>query len=319
MTGIIIWAEAKNGELRKPALEAIQAAKLTGGDEAEIHAVVIGDSAAADAISSYPVTAVHLVEGDDYAEYNSEHYVDAIFSAVESIGAATVITAATATGRDLSGRLAARMDAALATDVTNIRLEDELVITRPVYSGKLLADMNVTAEKKVISIRPNTFDAADSTGGSAPINKLQPELQTLKATVKEAIASAQGSLDVTEADIIVAGGRGVGGSEGFELIEEVANALGGAVGASRTAVDEGWIPYKHQVGQTGKVVTPVLYIACGISGAIQHFAGMGSSKYIIAINEDEEAPIMKKADFAIVGDLFKVLPVLKEELAKVIN
>nr|HPQ41788.1 electron transfer flavoprotein subunit alpha/FixB family protein [bacterium] len=135
----------------------------------------------------------------------------------------------------------------------------------------------------------------------------------------ETIVSAQDILDVTEANIIVSGGRGVGGPEGFKVIEDTARALGAAVGASRVAVDEGWIPYKHQVGQTGKVVSPVLYIACGISGAIQHFAGMGSAKFIIAVNRDSEAPIMKKADFAIVGDLFKVLPVLKEELLKIIH
>lgn len=319
MTQVIVWAESRDGAIRKSSLEAIRAAAQIAGDPSGVSAVVIGDRNAAGTLANYPLGKIFLVDGSDYVNYQSEAFTDAMHSAVTATGADTVIVAATALGRDLSSRLAARMDAALATDITAMKTGEKLVVTRPVYSGKLLADIEILAPRKVLAIRPNVFDAVESGANATEITEITPDLKAIRAIVREALASAQDTLDVTEADIIVSGGRGVGGPDGFAVIEDTAKALGAAVGASRVAVDEGWIPYKHQVGQTGKVVSPVLYIACGISGAIQHFAGMGSAKFIIAVNRDAEAPMMKKADFAIVGDLFKVLPVLKEELLKVIN
>jgi len=318
MSGIVVWTEIKNGEIKKPSLESITAARKIVGEEGNVFAVVIGNKATADVLASYPITSVQLIESD-LTSYQSETYTESILAAVNKTESSTVVMPASALGRDLSARLAARMDATLATDVTDINTDNGLIVKRPVYSGKLIAELELLSDKKVISIRPNTFDAAEPVDSQSPVEILTPEDSDIRAIVREAVASAQDILDVTEADIIVSGGRGVAGSEGFELIEETARLLKGAVGASRAAVDEGWIPYKHQVGQTGKVVTPVLYIACGISGAIQHFAGMGSAKFIIAINTDKEAPIMQKADFAIVGDLFQVLPLLKDELAKIID
>ncbi|MCK5076317.1 MAG: electron transfer flavoprotein subunit alpha/FixB family protein [Calditrichia bacterium] len=175
----------------------------------------------------------------------------------------------------------------------------------------------MNGEIKVLSIRPNVFTEMEDVGGDAEVVTNSPDTQNIRAKVVKAIQAALEVLDVAEADIICSGGRGVGGPDGFDVVKDLAKTLGGAVGASRVAVDEGWISYDHQVGQTGKVVSPVLYIASGISGAIQHFAGMGTSKFIIAINKDPECPMMEKADFAIEGDLFKVVPVLKEELLKV--
>ncbi|MBN1296354.1 electron transfer flavoprotein subunit alpha/FixB family protein [bacterium] len=318
MSAIVIWAEVKDGTVRKSALEAIHAAGNIAGDN-PVHAVIIGSRSAAETLSEYPVQSVLHVHGSDYLVYQSETYTDAVFTAIDQLHADTVIIAATALGRDLSARLAARMDAALATDVTAIQSGDHITVTRSIYSGKVMADVDILAPRAVITIRPNVFDTPQPTGHPAVVHDLSPSLKTIRAVVREALASAQDTLDVTEADIIVSGGRGVGGPDGFKVIDDIARSIGAAVGASRVAVDEGWIPYKHQVGQTGKVVSPVLYIACGISGAIQHFAGMGSARFIIAINSDPEAPIMKKADFAIVGDLFKVLPVLQEELKKILN
>jgi electron transfer flavoprotein alpha subunit len=263
------------------------------------------------------LSKIYTIDGPLFESYSSEGYVEALAAAGEDWGCDVYLIGATALGRDLSARLAARLGAALATDVTEIDWDSEQTrVVRPIYSGKLLAEIQLETDVKVISIRPNVFAAAEEHDQPAEVTALTLADPTIKATVKEALEAAQDVLDVSEADIIVSGGRGVGGPEGFKVIEDLAKAVGGAVGASRVAVDEGWIPYVHQVGQTGKVVTPVLYIACGISGAIQHFAGMGSSKFIIAINKDPDAPIMKKADFAIVGDLFKVIPLLKDELIR---
>lgn len=318
MKGVLVWAETQKGHAKKVAREAIGAAlELAKKHGVSAAAVVINGGDAANELETLGLSRIYTVDGPHFESYSSEGYVHAMEAAGNDFGADVFLTGATALGRDLSARLAARLDAALATDVTEIDWDSEPTrVVRPVYSGKLLADVELKSDVKVISLRPNVFGAAEEQDQAAEVITLTLPDPTIKATVKEALEAAQDVLDVSEADIIVSGGRGVGGHEGFKVIEDLAKAIGGAVGASRVAVDEGWIPYQHQVGQTGKVVTPVLYIACGISGAIQHFAGMGSSKFVIAINKDPDAPIMKKADFAIVGDLFKVVPLLKDELVK---
>ncbi|MBI5244416.1 MAG: electron transfer flavoprotein subunit alpha/FixB family protein [Elusimicrobia bacterium] len=319
MAGILVWAEASNDGIRKAAREAAGVGvKLAEKLNAPLAAVMCADKPdLAAKLGRLGFSKVYAAAGESFSRYSSEAFSAAIAEAGDRLKADIYLLGATALGRDLAARLAARLDAGLATDVTEIQWDSSpLTVVRPVYSGKLLAVTELTAERKVISLRPNVFPAPAEQERSAEVEAISLEDVRIRAQVQKAIQAAQGALDVTEAEIIVSGGRGVGGPEGFKVVEDLARALRGAVGASRAAVDSGWIPYKHQVGQTGKVVSPVLYIACGISGAIQHFAGMGSSKFIIAINTDKEAPIMGKADFSIVGDLFKVVPILKEELGK---
>jgi electron transfer flavoprotein alpha subunit len=224
--------------------------------------------------------------------------------------------AATALGRDLSGRVAARLGWGCLADVTKLGLDGgSLTAIRPVYSGKAFATLEGGAKPTVVTLRPNVF-AAEAAGGAAEVEPLPAIPGDIRAVVTEILAKEGGELDVAEANVIVTGGRGIKGPENFALIRDLAGLLGAAVGASRAVVDAGWIEHSHQVGQTGKVVSPSLYIACGVSGAIQHLAGMSSSKIIVAINKDAEAPIFKVADYGIVGDLFQVVPALIEEVRK---
>jgi electron transfer flavoprotein alpha subunit len=322
MGGILVWIEMANNEVRKASREAAGVgARLAEKLKVPLAAVVCGaDPASAAGLGRLGFSKVFAAAGEGFARYSSEAYCGAVAEAGSRMGADLYLMSATALGRDLSARLAARLGAALGTDVTEIQWDSPaLTVVRPVYSSKLLAVTELCAPVKVVSLRPNVFPAAPERDLATEVVAITPEDGRIRAQVLRAIQAAQDVMDVTEAEVIVSGGRGVGGPEGFKLIEDLARTLRGAVGASRAAVDAGWIPYKHQVGQTGKVVSPVLYIACGISGAIQHFAGMGSSKFIIAINKDKDATIMEKADFCIVGDLFKVVPILKGELAKALK
>jgi electron transfer flavoprotein alpha subunit len=220
-------------------------------------------------------------------------------------------------GRDLAPRCAAALGVGAIADVTGLEMEgDAFVASRPVYSGKAFATVDAGGKNpQVISLRPNVF-AAEEVGGSAEVVALDGLALSIRAVVKELVSTGGDELDVAEADVIVSGGRGIKGPENFALIRELASELGAAVGASRAVVDAGWIEHAHQVGQTGKVVSPSLYIAAGISGAIQHLAGMSSSKVIVAINKDPDAPIFKVADYGVVGDLFTVIPPMIEEIKK---
>lgn len=321
MAGVLVWIETSEGKIRKVTREAASAgAKLAAAHNAPLCAVLFDGKDLLPELANLGFSKIYTADGAAFEKYSGEAYADALAAAGEQCGADVFLTGATALGRDLSACLAAKLDAALAIDVTEINYEaTPLTVVRPVYSGKLLADVELAGGKKVISLRPNVFPVTEKPAASPEIVPLSTETAAIRAQVLKAIKAAEGVLDVAEATIIVSGGRGTGGAAGFKVIEDLAKTLGGAVGASRVAVDEGWIEYSHQVGQTGKVVAPVLYIACGISGSTQHFAGMGTSKFIIAVNTDPDAPIMGKADFAIVGDLFKVVPVLKEELLKVVK
>jgi electron transfer flavoprotein alpha subunit len=220
-------------------------------------------------------------------------------------------------GRDLAPRVSARIDAGLAVDCIGLNVEgNEIIATRPVFAGKALLDIKITSPVKVFVLRPNVFSAGTPLENKAEISRIAVESSDLKVKVTE-LKKSEGKLDVAEADIIVSGGRGMKGPEHFHLVEELAQLLGGASGASRAVVDAGWRPHGEQVGQTGKTVSPNLYIALGISGAIQHLAGMRSSKYIVAINKDKDAPIFQIADYGIVGDVFEVVPALINEIKKI--
>jgi electron transfer flavoprotein alpha subunit len=222
---------------------------------------------------------------------------------------------ASAQGKDLAGRLAAKLDAGVAMDCVRVSLENgTLICTRPMFGGKINADVQIEGDRQIVAVRPNVMDITEAAKDSA-IDKPAVQLGDVKTAVAEKKMDTSDKVELTEADIIVSGGRGTGGD--YASIEALADALGAAVGASRSAVDEGWRPHSDQVGQTGKTVSPTLYVACGISGAIQHLAGMSTSKYIVAINKDGEAPIFSKADFGIVGDLFEIVPALTEEVKKV--
>ena len=320
MACILTFVEQRDGNVRKASLEALsEARRQAAAGGFEVCAVLVGHGIAGKAaeLGKYGAARVFVADEEKLARYSSEGYAQAVKLAVERCAPDAVFMAGTAMGRDLSGRLAARLGVGCLADVTQIRVEGgAFVAVRPVYSGKAMATVDGGAAKPVvITLRPNVF-AADGGGADAVAEPL-PAIDTpIRAVVREVAAAGGGELDVAEADAIVAGGRGMKGPENFGMIRDLAQAIGGAVGASRAAVDAGWIEHSHQVGQTGKVVSPSLYLACGISGAIQHLAGMSSSKVIVAINKDAEAPIFKVADYGIVGDLFQVIPALTGEVRK---
>jgi electron transfer flavoprotein alpha subunit len=310
---ILVFCELKDGKLRKPSLEALsEARRLADVSGKQVGAIFAGGSlAGAEEAAVYGADAILKAEGPSLAAYSSDGYARILADAVTARNATVFLAAATSTGKDVAPRVAARLGAGYAADVTGLAMTDgKLQAQRPVYAGKAFATVEFESTVQVATTRPNVFPVAQCP--KAGIIEVVPAgAADFKAVVQEILAKAGGKVDLTEADIIVSGGRGMKDGANFKLLEELADALGGVVGASRAAVDAGWgIPHSMQVGQTGKVVSPTLYIACGISGAIQHVAGMSSSKVIVAINKDPEAPIFKLATYGIVGDLFEVVPEL---------
>jgi electron transfer flavoprotein alpha subunit len=319
MAGILVFIEQRNGNLRKASLETLSEAKrLASGANLPVNAVLVGHGIGTKAaeLGKYGAGKVFVADEEKLARYSAEGYATAVRAAVERCEPGAVFMAATALGRDLSGRLAARLGWGCLADVVKLSMEGGAVVaSRPVYSGKALATADGAGKPVVVTLRPNVFPA-EAGDGKAEVEPLPQVAGDIRAVVKEILAKEGGELDVAEADVIVSGGRGIKGPENFALIRDLAKLLGAAVGASRAVVDAGWIDHAHQVGQTGKVVSPSLYIACGVSGAIQHLAGMSSSKVIVAINKDPEAPIFKVADYGIVGDLFQVVPAFIDEVRK---
>jgi electron transfer flavoprotein alpha subunit len=316
MAGILVFVEQRDGEVRKASLQALSEAKRQATSAGwSVSAVVPGSGVGdiAGSLGAWGAGKVFVADDPNLGLYSAEGYAEAVVKAAEQEHPSAIFFAGTAMGRDLAPRVAARLGVGAIPDAVELSLEGEtFTVRRPVYSGKAFA-IATTAGKapQVIGLRPNVF-AAEESGGTAEVVALEGLALSIRAVVKELVAAAGGELDIAEANIIVSGGRGIKGPENFALIRELADALGGAVGASRAAVDAGWIDHSHQVGQTGKVVSPSLYIACGISGAIQHLAGMRSSKVIVAINTDPDAPIFKIADYGVVGDLFDVIPPMVE-------
>jgi electron transfer flavoprotein alpha subunit len=316
--GVFAITEQRDGEFRKVSFEAVsEGRRVADGLGTDLTAVVLGTGieSLAEELKKYGPDKIWVADDPALADYTTDAYTNILSGLVQTADPAVIILGASAQGKDLAGRLAARLDAGVAMDCTAIKLDNgSLTYTRPMFGGKIVADVGIEGAPQIVAIRPNVMDITEAAKDSA-IDKPAVEVGEVKTAVIQKTMDTGDKIELTEADIIVSGGRGTGGD--YAVIEALAAELGAAVGASRSAVDEGWRPHSDQVGQTGKTVSPTLYVACGISGAIQHLAGMSTSKYIVAINKDAEAPIFSKADFGIAGDLFDVVPALTEEVKKV--
>lgn len=322
-----VWVclEQTGGKIAGVSYEMLSGArKLANELSGEVCAVLMGHQVQAKEAFAYGADKVYVCDNENLEHYNTGAYCKVLEKLVKENEPEILLLAATTNGRDLAGRLASRLETGLAADCTALALEDgQLVATRPTYGGNIMAEVVFPEKRPVMcTIRGNAMSKDDpdaSKTGEVITVAYDVDDAELRTKVKEIIAKASGEISLADAQIIVSGGRGLGDPSGFDLIRKAAATLGAAVGASRAAVDAGWIPYEHQVGQTGKTVSPKLYIACGISGALQHLAGMKTSDVIVAINKDEEAPIFSVANYGIVGDLYKVLPVMIEEIQKVLE
>jgi electron transfer flavoprotein alpha subunit len=316
---VITLAEVRDGSLRNVSFEAIAAAK-TIAEGGEVVAVLVGENVQsyANELIHYGADRVVVVENEKLKNYTSDGYGQALMAVIDAEKPEGIVFGHTALGKDLSPKIATKLNSGLVSDV--IAVEEaggNLVFTRPIYSGKAFEKKIVTEGLIFVTVRPNNIPALErDESRTGNVSSLSVDIKDLRTIVKEIVRKTAEGVDLSEAKVIVAGGRGVKSAGGFEPLKELANVLGGAVGASRGACDAGYCDYSLQIGQTGKVVTPDLYIACGISGAIQHLAGMSNSKVIVAINKDPEANIFKVADYGIVGDLFEVVPMLTEEFKK---
>ena len=319
MSNVLVFIEQRDGKIRKASLEALTLGRtLAGKTGGTLGACVAGSGIGGlvPELAAYGAAKVFLADAPELAAYSCEGYTAALDAAVAAFSPSILLVSATTMGKDVAPRLAARRKAGVLSDVMTLNVEGgRLVATRPVYSGKATATVAPAAGAalQIATPRPNVFPAAKAdapgAGEAVPVSIGGAKI---RAKVVKVEAAAAGELDVAEADKIVSGGRGIKGPESWPVLRALCHELGAALGASRAAVDAGWIDHSHQVGQTGKVVSPSLYVACGISGAIQHLAGMGSSKVIVAINKDPEAPIFKAATYGIVGDLFQIVPALTD-------
>lgn len=318
MTKILVVAENKDGEIRKPTLELLSHTRSQG---LATDAVLIGQGVKdlADVLAGQGAGTVYVADGEPLQFFAPDTYTAAIAEAVEKSQATQVWLSASETGKALGPALAGRLDAAFVGDVAAIEGEgDDMTLTRPAMATKVVQKVRFTGDGlKVMTIRSGAFDAQPADSASATVVELAVPQSDGRLVVKAVEVEETGEIDLGDAAMIVSVGRGVKGSEGVDLVKPLAQALGAGYGASRAVVDSGWMPYNAQVGQTGRVVTPDVYFAIGVSGAIQHLAGMSGSKLIIAVNKDPDAPIFSVADYGIVGDLFKVVPILIEEVGKI--
>ena len=324
MGKILAFIESRDNKIKNSGFEtASTALKIANESGSEVEALLIGSAVSqiAAELGAYGIKKALVVEDPRLEKYSTTAYSKILAEVCRQRGADTIILSATAMGKDISPRAAAKLEAGLAVDCTEIAVDSGNVIaTRPVYAGKAYIQVKVNSAIKIFSLRPNVFKPVKVDGVTTDVEKIRVELSDtdFASQVKEIVVSSE-KLDVTEADIVVSGGRGLKGPENYYLVEDLAKVLGGAAGASRAIVDAGWRPHSDQVGQTGKTVAPSLYIAVGISGAIQHLAGMSSSKCIVAINKDKDAPIFQIADYGIVGDALEIVPALTEEFKKVLS
>lgn len=325
--GIWFVAEQKDGELRKVSFEVASAARrLADKAGTSVTGVLIGAgiTGVAEKLGAYGADKVFVVDDEAAKNYSPIPYTEAIAKLVEDNSPAALIVSGSVQGKDLAARLAARLGVGLAIDSIELDLNDDkkLVAKRPIYAGKAMVEILPGGEPQMASTRPNVTPLIEPDESKKPEIAQAPlgmDVSEFKAKVVDVSKDTSGKIELTEADVIVSGGRGMKGPENYNILEELAGLLGAAVGASRSAVDAGWRPQTDQVGQTGKVVSPNLYIACGISGAIQHLAGMSSSKFIVAVNKDPEAPIFQKADYGIVADLFAAVPLMTQEFKKMLE
>jgi electron transfer flavoprotein alpha subunit len=321
--GVWIVAEVRDGAYRKVSFEIASAArKLADELGDEVCAVLCGSGIEGKAaeLGKYGVDKVYVADNAALEPYTTDAHAMAVAKIVKEKGPAILLLAASVQGKDLAARLVGKLATGLATDCTGLKIDGgKLVAVRPMYAGKCFGEVAFEAAPAMASLRPNVFPIVENAKAGA-VEKFDPALDAgqIKTKVAEIAKDASGKIELTEANIIVSGGRGMKGPEGYSILEDLAKVLGAAVGASRAAVDAGWRPATDQVGQTGKTVSPNLYIACGISGAIQHLAGMSSSKYIVAINKDPEAPIFQRADYGIIDDLFKVVPEVTAAAKKIL-
>lgn len=319
---VLVWIEQSQGSALANSWEVLGAGrKLADSLGAPLVAAVIGSDVAAIAESArtYGADSVLAVTGPALGNYVLSGYAAALQQAVAEAGATVILAAATTRGRELTATIASNLDAGLAPDAVDLRVEGgKLVAVRSIYSNNILTDVTYSSPVQVASVRARSFPVPEAGAPRGEVKTLAANVGDVKEQIVELKTSDSGEVSLTDASKIVSGGRGVAQdpAKGFALVSELASTIGAAVGASRAAVDAGYVPYKYQVGQTGKTVKPDLYIAAGISGAIQHLAGMGGSKVIVAINKDAEAPIFEKATYGVVGDLYEILPALNAELKK---
>lgn len=319
---VLAFAEQREGALKKVAFEAVVAGTaIAQARNTELNAVVLGHNVAplADEIARFGVPRVFTIDAPALLHYTPDGYAGALEQLCRQQRPSELVLSATALGKDLGATLAARLETAILPDCVAVEFESgELIATRPIYAGKALSRVKARdAEPLIITMRPRFVSVQAVTGSAGTVVRGDVRPAELRSQVSEIVRTVTKTVELTEADIIVSGGRGMRGPENYAILEELASVINAAVGASRAAVDAGWRDHQFQVGQTGKVVSPTVYIACGISGAIQHLVGMINSKCIVAINKDPEANIMKVADYAIVGDLFQIVPLLTEEFRKV--
>ena len=317
---ILVISDIQQGVLRPVNAEVYTAAVALGKDtDQPVSALFLGanglDHLAAVA-GQYGISKAILADDARLESFSPDAYASVISEVIRETGATLVLMGATFTGKDVMPRVAQHLNVALVQDVIHVRNDGGLVFTRPMYAGKVHAEVRVSSSPALATIRPKSYKPVESPA-DVSTESISVDVPAPKATVTGYEGTSNGKIDVTEADIIVSGGRGMQGADKWDILEDLADVLGAATGCSRPVSDDGWRPHEEHIGQTGKTVSPDLYIACGISGAIQHVAGVSSSKYIVAVNKDPEAPIFKVADYGIVGDVFEVLPVLTDEIRKV--
>lgn len=318
MANILVYTETTQS---RPKLVTLEILGKLNGHNVEVASFDEITDEAAKQLAEFGAAKIHALKGSNLDQYSPEGYANGLNEFIKSQNYDYIFAGSTSLAKDLMPRVAGMFEAGMASEVTNFVMDgDSFAGTRPMFAGKCMAKVEVTGPKPhFITVRPNALGLPESpSAGAGEKNEQEVQAGEIRAAIKEIIKGASEKLDLTEANIIVSGGRAMKNAENFKILEEMAEVIGATVGASRAAVDSGYAPHAMQVGQTGKTVAPSLYIACGISGAIQHLAGMRTSKVIVAINTDPDAPIFTKADYGIVGDLFQIVPIMTEEFKKIV-